>query len=155
MTGRCVQIRQLFLLFGERLWFCRGWPSALLETSTNQEQLSSVLLMKWNRSPLQAIHMVILPNTERHIWARLLLEIAGGGSRDCLLLQSDTHCSQSGPFYQSPYYLTLMAFSISIWMLQTVWTFPVFSFTAPYSKAWNWHHACWSSRWNSGFSLQG
>lgn len=114
VTGRCVQIRQLFLLFGENLTFCRGWPSALLETSTNQEQLSSVLLMKRNRSPLQAIHMVILPNTERHIWARLPLEIAGGGSRDCLLMQSDTHCSQSGPFYQSPYYLTLMAFSISI-----------------------------------------
>lgn len=42
------------------LWYCHPWPSTSVETTGNQEQLSLVLLMKWNRSPLQTIHMVIV-----------------------------------------------------------------------------------------------
>lgn len=56
--------------------------------------------------------MVISAGKKQNIGARLA-EIAGGGSHDCLLMQSDSYCSQSGPFYQSEHYLTLMALGLA------------------------------------------
>lgn len=77
--------------------------------------------MERGGSPLQAIHMV-MPAALRVRSGGA--EFAGGGSCHCLLMQSDSHGSQSGPFCQPEPYLTLQAFSISNMLEITLQIFP-------------------------------
>lgn len=73
------------------LWYCHPRPSTPVETTGNQEQLSLVFLVEQITITEHSQDNCRFERGERGWW----------GISWLFTVQSDSYCSQSGPFYQS------------------------------------------------------